>query len=295
MLKKIIAGLCFFLPSKPTCFLFRLCGHRVGKNVRIPVFTFICAESLTIGNDVDIRRFVFIYVRKLSLGANTIVSYGCQIKGEAGFSCGDNCIFGVSCLIHCAEDVTVGFYSGLGPRCTVYTHGSFLPVTMGYPAKFAPVIIEDYVWIAMEVTIMPGVHIGRNCLVSPGVVLDGRVRSDSIVQIDSKNYQIFDFARLQKIGKKDTSYWHGKIITEFLDAQSLSYQFNRQANEYVAPGGYTFVSHPDTNSIELIVSGRRIQYDLEGFHADYSKKNVHREFLKFIRLHHGIILRTRYK
>ena len=186
MLKKMVAGLCFVLPASPTRLLYRLCGHRIGRNVRIPALSFVHAEEMTIGNDVHIRRFVYISVRKLSLGANTIVSYGSQIKGEAGFSCQDNCFMGIHFLVHCLENVSLGFYSGLGPRSTVYTHGSFLPVTMGYPVRFAPVVMEDHVWIAMEVTVMPGAHIERNCIINPGGVVQGRIRENSIRQLDPK-------------------------------------------------------------------------------------------------------------
>ena len=294
MLKKLVAGLCFVLPSKPTRILYRLCGHRIGRNVRIPALTFVHAENMTIGNDVTIRRFVYIHVRKLSLGANTIVSYGSQIKGEAGFSCQDNCFLGIHCLIHCLDNVSLGFYSGLGPRCTVYTHGSFLPVTMGYPAKFAPVVMEDHVWIAMEVTVMPGAHIERNCIINPGVVVQGRIRANSILQLDPKQYAVHDLSRLQKISKKDTSYWHHQIISAFLSSQSASYQHDAGAASYSVPGRYTFISRPEMNVIELHIGKGRILYDLDLLCADESRRLIHKKFLAFIRLRHGLTLRTRY-
>jgi acetyltransferase-like isoleucine patch superfamily enzyme len=295
MLKRLVAGLCFVLPSRPTRFLYRLCGHRIGRNVRIPALSFVHAEEMTIGNDVDIRRFVYIHVRELTLGANTIVSYGSQIKGKAAFSCGDNCFLGIYCLIHCIENVSLGFYSGLGPRCTVYTHGSFLPITKGYPAKFAPVTMGDYVWIPMEVTVMPGAHIERNCIINPGVVLQGRIGPNSIIQLDPKQYAVYDLSRLQKIAKKDIPYWHHQIISAFLDSQSSSCQQDEKTASYSVPGRYTFISHPDTNSIELHIGKERIQYDLEEFYADESRRLIHKKFLAFIRLRHGLTLRTRYR
>jgi acetyltransferase-like isoleucine patch superfamily enzyme len=295
MLKKAVAFLCFILPSGPTRFLYRLCGHRIGRNVKMPPFSYVHADEITIGDDVEIRKLVYIHVRKLAVGANTIISYGNQIKGEALFSCGDNCFLGIHCLIHCAKDVTFGFYSGLGPRCTVYTHGSFLPVTMGYPAKFAPVVIEDYVWTAMEVTIMPGAHIERNCIINPGVVVQGRVKANSLIQVDPKRYGVFELSKLQKISKRDVPYWHNQIISAFLDSQAASYQHNAETASYAVPGSYTFLSHPETNCIELLISGERILYDLGEYYADQCRRPVHREFLAFIRLRHGITLRTRYK
>lgn len=295
ILKKVVSFLCYLLPSWPTRFLYRLCGYRIGKNTKMPVFSYIFADEMAIGNDVNIRRLVYIRVRRLTVGANTIISYGSQIKGVAGFTCGDNCFIGIHCLIHCAEDVTLGFYSGFGPRSTVYTHGSFLPLTMGYPAKFAPVVLEDFVWVGMEVTIMPGAHIERNCIINPGVVIQGRVKSDSFVQLDAKQYVIHDLSRLQKISKKDTAYWHDRIITTFLNSKSVAFEYDAQAKTYAVPGRFAFVSHPETNSIELLVSGKKIIYDLEHYDVTASRREFHREFLDFIRLYYGLTLRTRYR
>jgi len=295
MIKKLVAALCFFLPSAPTRFLYRLCGHRIGKNVRIPPFSFIHAKGMTVGNDVDFRPFVFISVGKLSVGANTIVSYGNQIKGDASFICGDNCFLGLQCVIHCVENVSLGFYSGFGPRCTVYTHGSFLPVTMGYPAKFAPVVIEDYVWIAMEVTIMPGARIERNCIINPGVVIQGRIKSNSIVQLDPRQYGIHDLSCLQRLSQKGARYLHNQIISSFLNSLPVPFQHDEGAADYAVPGCYAFASRPEINCIELLIKNERILYDLENFFSDESRQPVHRKFLSFVRLHYGLTLRTRYR
>jgi acetyltransferase-like isoleucine patch superfamily enzyme len=296
MIKKLMAFLCFFLPSAPTRFLYRICGHQIGKNVKMPPFSYIYANEISIGPDVDIRKFVFIRVNRLVLGANTIVSYGNQIKGRASFSCQDNCFLGVHCVIHCVEDVSLGFYSGLGPRCTVYTHGSFLPVTMGYPAKFAPIMIEDYVWIAMEVTIMPGAHIERNCIINPGVVVQTRIKSNSLIQINPHQYACNDLRRLQKLRKKSVPDYHAQIITSFLNSRSIAFQTNAERTCYSVPGRFTYFSHPDINCLELVFHDqKKILYDLEHFYADEGRQTIHKDFLAFIRFRFGLILRTRYR
>lgn len=293
MLKKLARSFCFFLPSAPTRFVYRLCGHRIGRNVKLPLFSYINATEMTLGNDVEFKPFVYVSVHKLSVGASSLISYGVQVKGAKSFACGDNCFLGLQCVIHCHEDVSLGFYSGLGPRCTVYTHGSFLPVTMGYPAKFAPVVIEDYVWIAMEVTILAGSRIERNCLINPGVVVQGTIRANSLVQLDPRHYLVRDLGRLQKISQKDIPYWHHKIISDFLDAQSVSYRHDQEAASYSVPGRYLFLSRPEANVIELHIGPDTIRYDLAGFTADRSRHLIHKRFLSYIRLHHGLTLRTR--
>ena len=85
MLKEIFSALSIVLPSFVTCMIYRLLGHQIGKNARIAVFSYVHADEIEIGNDVEIRPFVFIRVSKLSIGDNSIVSFGTQIKGEKAF------------------------------------------------------------------------------------------------------------------------------------------------------------------------------------------------------------------
>jgi acetyltransferase-like isoleucine patch superfamily enzyme len=239
---------------------------------------------------------VFIKVHRLSVGANSIISYGTQIKGPASFTCKDNAFLGIHCIFHCLEDVSLGFYSGLGPRCTVYTHGSFLPVTMRYPAKFAPVVIEDYVWIAMAVVIMPGAHIESNCIINPGVVINARVKSNSLIQQNPDLIMIQDLSRLQKISKKGAGYYHRKMITAFLESLSLTFLNEKDSTTFILPDQSRFISYPETNCIEYRVHPKKkILYDLGHFTVDQSRNSRHREFLSFIRLRFGVTLRTRYR
>lgn len=42
---------------------------------------------------------------------------------------------------------------------------------MNHKAIASEVIIDDYVWIASRVTILPGVHIGRGAVIASGAVV----------------------------------------------------------------------------------------------------------------------------
>jgi acetyltransferase-like isoleucine patch superfamily enzyme len=248
-----------------------------------------------LGNDVDIRHFVFISVKELRIGSNTIVSYGTQIKGAKGFQTGDNCFVGVQSIIHCDESVRFGFYAGIGPRCTVYTHGSFLPVTMGYPAVFAEVVLEDFVWTAMGVLFLPGAHVGCNCVINPGVVVSGRVPANTRLQMSEAAFTRLDQGKLQAFAKRPGKYYHQTIIKGFLQSQGL------ESNEDVTSASFHFApacefrSFTERNHIELWRNDAKIaSYDFETFYTDHSGDRVHRQFLAYIRRHFGLSLRVRY-
>jgi acetyltransferase-like isoleucine patch superfamily enzyme len=295
MVKKMISALCFVMPSWISRILFRLVGHKIGRNVKMPIFSYIHAEKIEIGNDVDIRQLVFIAVHELKIGNNAIISYGVNIKGSKGFYAKDNSMVGPYSLINCEEDVSIGFYSALGPRSTVYTHGSFLPVTEGYPAKFQNVVLEDYVWTGMAIVLLPGAYIESNCIINPGVVLKSRIGSNSIVEIDQSSYKVHRLTRLQKIMKKDESHYHKEMLKNFATYYNLKCEINEKENSYLVEGKYLFKSIPENNTMEFFYSGsKKITYDMANYYADRCKHDIHKKFLFFIRRRYGITLRTKY-
>ena len=295
MTKKIISLLAILLPSRVTCLLYRMVGYKIGRNVRIPIFSYVYADKIELGNDVDIRHFVFISVSGLSIGNNAIISFGTQIKGEKNFSAGDNSFIGTHCIIHCEENVTLGFYSGLGPRCTVYTHGSFLPVNKGYPARFEEVVLEDYVWTGMTVTMLPGAYIESNCIINPGVVISSRIKSNTIVQFNQSALSLLSLTRLQRILKKNNTHYHEHILRDFLEYYQLKYTHDEMNNSFKINGQFEFKYFPDDNKIKLIYSSEKeITYDLENYYTDYSTRDIHKKFLFFLRRRFGLSLRTVY-
>lgn len=294
-MKRLVAVASIFLPSWVCRFLYRCVGHTIGKNVRLPLFSYVHAQRIELGNDVDIRRFVFISVAELRIGNNTIISYGTQIKGEKDFQAGDNCFLGPQTIIHCDESVRFGFYSGVGPRCTIYTHGSFLPVTLGYPAVFEEVVLEDFVWTAMGVLFLPGSRVGRNCLINPGVVVSGTIPANTRLQVSPDAVKRLDQEKLRRLSCRTPAHYHPAIIRGFLGSRGAQWKESKAATVFAFGDGMEFRSLPGENRIELWQGGDRISaYDLETFHTDHSRNGIHRAFLAYIRRRFGLTLRVRY-
>jgi acetyltransferase-like isoleucine patch superfamily enzyme len=292
---RIAAALAFCLPSWLSRLVFRLVGHKVGRNTKLPFFSFVCADQMELGNDVEIRPFVFISVSRLTIGANTIVSYGAQVTGDGGLHTGDNCFVGPHSIIHCDEDVRFGFYSGVGPRCTIYTHGSFLPVTLGYPAAFGKVVLGDFVWTAMGVMFLPGAHVESHCIINPGVVVSGRVPSGMRLQMSPEAVKRIDQSRLLGYSRRPADYYHKGIIRGFLEAEGLSWEEDDTGTVFRSGGFAEFRSNPAANVIELVVDGRLIaSYDLGDYRSTASRHAVHRRFLAYVRRRFGLTLRTDY-
>jgi len=177
-------GLIFLLPPflKPWV-LRRFCNARIGKHVSIGWFTSIAAREIELGDYAAVRAVTLIRLDgAFRLGQQSEVSNFCLIYGASDLEIGDQCYIGPQSLLNCDEPVRMGYYSALGPRSMVFTHGSFLPFTQGYWVKLAGVTIGSHVWCAAGVFLHPGVEIGDECFVNSRAVVTQSIPAGSVVE-----------------------------------------------------------------------------------------------------------------
>jgi len=136
------------IPGKTGCFVRNLLlPYKNGKRVRIWSHTHIDSPSkLTLGNDVSINR------------------YG---------------------VINAGGGITIGNDVLIGPKVTIYSQNhnfedsSKLIREQGYTT--AEVKIGNNVWIAANVTILPGVVIEDNCVIGANSVVNKSVKRNSLI------------------------------------------------------------------------------------------------------------------
>lgn len=81
-------------------------------------------------------------------------------------------------------DITLGRNVNIGPAATLYTatHAlGFGSRRMQLAPLARPITVEDGVWIGMQSLIMPGVTLGRGCVVSARAVVTESVPPNSLV------------------------------------------------------------------------------------------------------------------
>lgn len=167
--------------------------------VRIRAGEIEIGEGVTFGKDIDIiakDRFaigarsrlgdnIHIRGRNIIFGADLYHSEGLRIGGggcdrpRANFSIGDRCTIHNN-YINIAESVVIGDDVGLSPDVFIITHGFWKSVLDGFPAKFAPVVIENGAIIGQRSIIMMGLTVGENCVVGAHSVVTKSLESNSI-------------------------------------------------------------------------------------------------------------------
>lgn len=142
-----------------------------GKNINVKLKgTFKIGNYSRLGNDTEILG------NNVSIGSHLFNSSGLRIGGggrqhpDANFSIGDRCTIHNN-FINVCEPITIGNDVGLSPDVSILTHGYWLSVLEGYPAKFAGVNIGNGVIVGYRSLIMMGVNIIDNCVIGANALV----------------------------------------------------------------------------------------------------------------------------
>ena len=84
------------------------------------------------------------------------------------------------------REIRIGNHCNIGFRATFITGthelvSNYLGVRPLSEADSKPIVLEDYVWIGSNATILPGVRIGRGAVVAAGAVVTADVEPDTVV------------------------------------------------------------------------------------------------------------------
>lgn len=180
----LVFGLVFILPPFLKKVVLRwLCGAKIGPKATIGWLSSVMGSNIEIGQYCSIKPLTLIRCDgEVKLGNYTEVSSFSLIYGCGNFQTGDKCYIGPQSLINLSEDVVLGSKVGIGPRTMIFTHGSFLPYTEGYPVRFGKVTVGDNVWMAAGVFVHPGVIVGDNVFVNSRSVITENIPSGQAVE-----------------------------------------------------------------------------------------------------------------
>lgn len=116
--------------------------------------------------------------------SNLNVSIYCESRGRVHI--GDHVFMNTKTTIRCDHEIRVGNYCMFGPNVKLWdTRNHPMSITArerqakeichktvdSYEAGGAPIIIEDNVWLCMDVTVLAGVRIGYGSVVATGSVV----------------------------------------------------------------------------------------------------------------------------
>ncbi len=168
----------------------------IEDNVKIGNNTRISAQHIHLGFGSEIEENCKIILSgsdsELSLGDNCLLGHDSKIlvptfragdyvtlhnhlfvNGTEPCLIGSNVWVGQNCILNAADKLTIGNGVGIGTYSCIWTHGGHGEVLEGCTLlKFAPVVIEDDVWIVGSYNVIsPGVRLGKRAVILTGSVV----------------------------------------------------------------------------------------------------------------------------
>ena len=119
-------------------------------------------------------------------GKNVSVDATCQIIYPQNFEIGDNSLIAPYTTVYSAFGVTVGKNCLISSNCGISSINHVINSDDRHRddqenVKYSkPVVINDNVWIGMNVCILPGVSIGKNSIIGSGSVVTKNVPANEI-------------------------------------------------------------------------------------------------------------------
>ena len=106
-------------------------------------------------------------------------------RGLGGLQVGEECFLGDECLLDLAEGICLERQVTLAERVLVLTHTNVgyhdHPLQPLFPARAAPVVVEQGSFIGANATLLPGIRVGARSFVAAGSVVTADVPPATLV------------------------------------------------------------------------------------------------------------------
>jgi acetyltransferase-like isoleucine patch superfamily enzyme len=144
----------------------------IGKNVRINVRgTFELGRCSVIQDNCVIECESFKSGEYLFMASNVEVGRGGNTNKDSICNIGNHVGIFENTVINVNSAVTIGNDVGIGADVMIWTHGSWLDITKGFPADFGPVTIGNNVWLPARSIVLPNISIGDNTVIGINSVI----------------------------------------------------------------------------------------------------------------------------
>ena len=183
----------------------RIHGHHIGKKARlgfasviqtkgkislgygasIVPFSYVKCNKLHMDSHSRIAAFVFINTPEINIGKDcqisnlTIIRSG-HVSTDSSLVLGNLVHIFPFVTIDCSRRVFIDDETGIGPHCSVFTHGSYKSALQGYPVTYGNVNIGKRVELTYNVFVAPGVTIGDDAICAYGSYVNKDVPDGSL-------------------------------------------------------------------------------------------------------------------
>ena len=126
----------------------------------------------------------------LRIGRNCEFAHGCdfEVHGNGTLEIGETTYFNRYCMISAHQSVKVGNQCFFGPGVKIFDNNHKFSKEEGVSSQLSlgSITIGSHSWIASDVIILKNTHIGDNCVIGAGCVVQGDIPSGTLVRCSQK-------------------------------------------------------------------------------------------------------------
>ena len=167
------------------------------KLVFLIVYNFIrfFLKKLTYGKRINVHCLqrispfcaLKIYGRgTLYIGRNCEFAHGCdfEVHGNGTLEIGETTYFNRYCMISAHQSVKVGNQCFFGPGVKIFDNNHKFSKDEGVSSQLSvgTISIGNHCWIASDVIILKDTHIGDNCVIGAGCIVQGDIPDGTLIK-----------------------------------------------------------------------------------------------------------------
>jgi acetyltransferase-like isoleucine patch superfamily enzyme len=116
-----------------------------------------------------VRHWYLRHVLKISIGPGSSIHMGCFITGN-DITIGNCSVINRNSYLDGRGGLIIGSNVSISPHAYILTLDHD-PQSRDFATKTGPVRIDDYAWIGARATLLPGVTLGKGCVIGAGAVV----------------------------------------------------------------------------------------------------------------------------
>jgi maltose O-acetyltransferase len=150
------------------------------KYVGIEVVFYLMNNIVSSFPSHTFRKFFYRHIMKFKIGNQSYIFMGTSFDTRNNFKIGDNSVINRNCRLDNRGGLFIGNNVSISEDVQILT-ADHDPQSSKFEGRANPVTICDYVFVGTRAIILPGVILGRGCIVGAGSVVTKNVNENMIV------------------------------------------------------------------------------------------------------------------
>lgn len=126
-----------------------------------------------------IRHWYVRAILQIPVGAHSAIHMGCFFTGK-NIRIGGDTVINRNTYLDGRGGLTIGSYVSISPESYIISLDHD-PRSATFETIPGPIVIEDYAWIGARAMLLPGIRLGKGCVVGAGAVVTKDVADYAIV------------------------------------------------------------------------------------------------------------------